>query len=84
MQIGDNNVVGNGSFSLGAISPNRDVSGTGGLMSGPTSFAFTVNADGTLSGASLAGATNSTPASPGKTFSITTTNAIASVRLFEP
>lgn len=84
MQIADNNVVGNGSFISGAISPNRDVSGTGGLMSGPTSFTFTVNADGTLGGASLAGATNSTSASPGKAFSIATTNAIASVRLFEP
>jgi hypothetical protein len=87
-QITDNNVVGSGSFSSGAISPLRDVSGTTGLMNGPTSFAFTVNADGTLSGAAaspnLAGVTNNTPASPGKALVISTTNAVAGIRLFEP
>jgi hypothetical protein len=87
-QITDNNVVGNGSFSSGAISPNRDVSGTGGLMSGPTSFSMTVNADGTLGGTAanpnVVGATNSTAASPGKAFFIGTTNPVASIRLFEP
>jgi hypothetical protein len=88
LQITDNNVVGNGSFSTGAISPNRDVSGTGGLLSGPTSFSITVNADGTLSGTAanpnLVGATNSTSASAGKAFLINTTNPVTSIRLFEP
>jgi hypothetical protein len=84
VQITENNVVGNGSFSSGAISPTRDVSGTGGLMSGPISFTFTVNADGTLSGLSLAGATNSTAASPGKAFSFGTTNTVPGIRVFEP
>jgi hypothetical protein len=88
LQITDNNAVGNGSFSSGAISPNRDVSGTGGLMSGPTSFSMTVNADGTLGGTAanpnLVGVTNSTSTSPGKAFSMPTTNPVASIRLFEP
>jgi Bacterial Ig-like domain (group 2) len=88
LQIIDNNVVGNGSFSSGAISPNRDVSGTGGLLSGPASFSITVNADGTLGGTAasqnLVGATNSTSASPGKAFFINTADLVASIRLFEP
>jgi hypothetical protein len=87
-QITDNNVVGNGSFSSGAISPNRDVSGTSGLMSGPTSFSFTVNADGTLGGTAanpnFVGATDSTSASPGKALVIPTNSGVAGIRLFEP
>jgi hypothetical protein len=88
LQIADNNAVGNGTFSSGAISPNRDVSGTAGLLSGPRSFSFTVNADGTLGGTAanpnLVGATNSTSASPGKAFFINTSDPVASIRLFEP
>jgi len=89
-QITDNNVVGNGSFSSGAISPLRDVSGTGGLLNGPAGFSFTVNADGTLNGMAttggsgpLVGATNSTSASPGKVVFIPS-NAVAGIRLLEP
>ncbi|MGA1983007.1 MAG: Ig domain-containing protein [Acidobacteriaceae bacterium] len=88
-QITANNVVGSGSFSSGAISPVRDVSGTTGLMSGPTSFSFTVNADGTLGGmaiggsGSFVGATNSTSASPGKVLFLPN-NAVAGIRLLEP
>jgi hypothetical protein len=89
-QITNNNVVGSGSFSSGAISPLRDVSGTTGLMSGPTGFSFTVNSDGTLGGmattggsGSLSGATNSTSASPGKVLFIPT-NVVAGIRLLEP
>jgi hypothetical protein len=84
LQITDNNVVGNGSFSAGAASPDRDVSGTGGLLTGPTSFSITVNADGTLSGTNLEGVTNSTSVSPGKAFLLNTSNPVASIRLFEP
>ena len=88
-QITDNNVVGSGSFSSGAISPLRDVSGTAGLIfNGPTSFSFTLSADGTMGGTAaspnLAGVTNSTSASPGKALAIDTTNAVAGIRLFEP
>ena len=89
-QITANNIVGSGSFSSGTISPVRDVSGTSGLMSGPTGFSFTVNADGTLTGTgttggsgSFAGATNSTSASPGKVLFIPN-NAVAGIRLLEP
>jgi len=88
-QITDNNVVGSGSFSSGAISPLRDVSGTGGLLSGPTDFSFTVNADGTLSGMAIGGSgsfpgvTNSTSASPGKVLFIPN-NTVAGIRLLEP
>jgi len=88
LEITDNSVVGSGSFSAGAISPERDASGLGGLLSGPTSFTLTVNADGTLSGMAanpdLVGATNSTSVSPGKAFVINTGNAVAAIRLFEP
>lgn len=87
-QITDNNVVGSGSFSSGAISPLRDVSNTVGLINGPTNFTFTVNADGTLGGTAmgggtLAGATNSTSASPGKVLFIPN-NTVAGIRLLEP
>ena len=67
----------------------RDASGIGGLISGPTSFSFAVNADGTLGGTamggggSFAGATNSTSASPGKVLFIPN-NAVAGIRLLEP
>jgi hypothetical protein len=90
MQITDNNVIGNGSFSAGAISPLRDVSAVGGLIfNGSVTFSLTLNPDGTLGGTatgggSVAGATNSTPASPGKALVINTTNAVAAIRLFEP
>ena len=88
-QITDNNVVGSGSFSSGAISPVRDTSGTAGLIfNGTANFSFTLNADGSLSGTpaspNLAGVTNSTSASPGKALSISTTSAVAAIRLFEP
>ncbi len=88
-QITDNNIVGSGSFSSGVISPMRDASGIGGLISGPTSFSFAMNADGTLGGmamgggGSFAGATNSTSASPGKVLFIPN-NAVAGIRLLEP
>ena len=87
-QLTDSNVVGNGSFSSDAISPMRDVSSTAGLISGPTSFTFTVNADGSLTGTttgggSFAGATNSTSASPGKVLLIPN-NPVASIRVLEP
>lgn len=84
------NVVGTGSFSSGAISPVRDNSGTGGLIVNavPTTFSFTVNANGTLNGmviggGSFVGATNSTSATPGKVLFIPN-NPVAGVRLFEP
>ncbi len=88
-QIELNDVVGSGSFSSGTISTVRDISGTNGLQfNSPTSFSFTVNANGTLSGmagaSSVAGVTNSTAASAGKALFMPTTNAVAGIRLLEP
>jgi hypothetical protein len=89
-QITATNAVGTGDFSSGTISVIRDVSNTGGLnFSGPAAdFSFTLNTNGTLSGAAaspnLAGVTNSTSVSPAKALVIPTTNAIAGIRLFEP
>ena len=92
-QITGVDIVGIGNFSSGAITLNRDTSSTAGLVfNGPTSFAFTLNADGTMGGTgaaggpggALAGVTNSTAASPGKALAIVTTNAVAGIRLFEP
>jgi hypothetical protein len=84
-----NNVVGSGTFSAGTISLLRDYSGTDGLVSGPTSFSFTVNADSTLSGTTtggsgtFAGVTNSTALSPGKVLFILNNQTIG-IRLLEP
>jgi hypothetical protein len=93
-QISNGAVVGYGSFSSNTISNPRDISNTLGLtFNAPaTTFSFTVNADGTVSGTGsnngvtqpggFVGATNSTLASPGKVLFLPT-NA-AGIRLFEP
>jgi hypothetical protein len=89
LEITDNCVAGNGSFSAGSITFDRDVSGIGGLLTGPATFSVTVNAGGTLSPGpgtpnNVVGVTNSTSASPGKAFLINTTNPVTAIRLFEP
>jgi hypothetical protein len=88
--IGAGAHVGWGSFSSGTISVSQDISNTLGLTfsvaANPeiSSFSFTLNADGTLSGtAGSMGVTNSTSASPGKVLYLPN-NAVAGIRLFEP
>jgi large repetitive protein len=89
-QITAGAAVGWGSFNSGAISVPHDISNTLGLtFSVPanpeiSSFSFTLNADGTVSGtAGSIGVTNSTSASPGKVLYLPNTK-VAGIRLFEP